>query len=166
MQISVIGKNVETNVQGFLMERSDWSEDFASEIAQRDGIDLYKDHWDLIWYFRDFFEQNQKNPTMRHMVRSLGKVKGEHINNKKAYEKHVYSLFPQIQFMNYVNWQVCPCRSQTPDAICQPALSRYQVYPAWDGPLFVAQKVGCCCMWRHKSIFLASHGLPQRVAGR
>ncbi|MEE8482552.1 MAG: TusE/DsrC/DsvC family sulfur relay protein [Acidiferrobacterales bacterium] len=94
MQISILGKTVETNVQGFLLEKSDWNEEFASEIARRDGVDLYTDHWELIWYFRDYFDQNQKNPTMHKMVRSLGKFKGDHFHDQKKYEKHIYSLFP------------------------------------------------------------------------
>ena len=66
MQFSVNGKIIKTDEQGFLRDLDDWNEDFARALAQRDGVELYVDHWELIWYFRD----------------------------RKAYEKHIYRLFP------------------------------------------------------------------------
>jgi len=94
MRIDIHDRAIETSEQGFLMEKGDWEEDFASEIARRDGLSLYTDHWELIWYFRDYFEENQRNPTMHTMVRSLGKSRGTHFHDQKIYEKHIYSLFP------------------------------------------------------------------------
>ena len=72
----------------------DWSEEFASEIAKRDSIELFVDHWELILYFHDYYNENQTNPTMHTIVRTLGKMKGDHFHNQKEYEKHIYNLFP------------------------------------------------------------------------
>ena len=95
MKFEIQDKVIETDEQGFLHDLDDWSEEFAAELAKRDGIELFVDHWELIWYFRDYFEENHSNPTMHSMVRSLGKTKGSHFHNQKAYEKHVYTLFPK-----------------------------------------------------------------------
>ncbi len=94
MQFNVKGKVVETNEQGFLRDLNDWSEDFAAALAEHDGIELYVDHWELIWYFRDYYEETLSNPTMHTMILSLGGHRGGRFRNKKAYEKHIYSLFP------------------------------------------------------------------------
>jgi TusE/DsrC/DsvC family sulfur relay protein len=94
MIFEVNGKAVETNEQGFLLQLGDWSEEFASELAKREGIELFVDHWELIWYFRDYYDENEMNPTMHTMVRSLGKTKGEHFHDQKIYEDHIYNLFP------------------------------------------------------------------------
>jgi tRNA 2-thiouridine synthesizing protein E len=94
VNFEIAGKTIETNEQGFLLNLEDWSEEFSSEIAKRDGIELFVDHWELIMYFRDFFVENQKNPTMHTMVRTLGRIKGARFHNQKKYEKHIYSLFP------------------------------------------------------------------------
>jgi TusE/DsrC/DsvC family sulfur relay protein len=94
MQFTVIGKVIETDEQGFLLDLDDWSEDFARALAQRDGIELYVDHWELIWYFRDYYEQTQGLPTMHKLVLELGKHRGPRFSNRKAYEKHLYGLFP------------------------------------------------------------------------
>jgi tRNA 2-thiouridine synthesizing protein E len=94
MIFEIGGKAIETNEQGYLRNLDDWSEEFASEIAQRDSIELFVDHWELILYFHDYYNENQTNPTMHTMVRTLGKMKGDHFHNQKEYEKHIYNLFP------------------------------------------------------------------------
>ena len=93
-QFSIGGKSIETNEQGFLLNLDNWSEDFAKELANEDGLDLHVDHWELIWYFREFYAENQVNPTMHTMVTSLG-PKNTHFHDQKAYEKHIYRLFPR-----------------------------------------------------------------------
>ena len=94
MIFEINGNTIETNEQGYLLDADDWSEEFASELAKREGIELFVDHWELILYFRDYYSEYQTNPTMHTIVRTLGKMKGEHFHNQKAYEKHIYSLFP------------------------------------------------------------------------
>lgn len=95
MIFEINGKTIETNVQGYLLNMDDWSEEFSSELAKRDGIELFVDHWELIMYFRDYFSENQRNPTMHTIVRSLGRIKGPHFHKQKEYEKHIYNLFPK-----------------------------------------------------------------------
>jgi len=95
MHVNVNNQSIETNDQGFLNNLGDWSEDYVETIAKQDGIDLYNDHWELILYFREYFEENQVNPTMHKVIRVLGKTKGEHFHDQKDYEKHIYKLFPQ-----------------------------------------------------------------------
>jgi len=37
----------------------------ASEQAGRDGVKLFNDHWELIYYFREYYEENElKNNTL------------------------------------------------------------------------------------------------------
>ena len=95
MIFEINGKTIKTNEQGYLLNLDDWSEEFSSELAKRDGIELYVDHWELIWYFRDYFIENQSNPTMHTIVRTLGRIKGPRFHKQKEYEKHIYSLFPK-----------------------------------------------------------------------
>ncbi len=92
-QFNINGKTVETNEQGFLCNLDDWSEEFARTLAKEEGIELFVDHWELIGYFREYYAENQKNPTMHTMVVTLGKCKGDQFHDQKAYEKHIYSLF-------------------------------------------------------------------------
>ena len=94
MMVEVNGQEIETDVQGFLQNRDDWSEDFAKELAARDSIELFNDHWELIYYFREYHDENMTSPTMHTLVHDFGgKDKAHHA--QKAYEKHIYSLFPK-----------------------------------------------------------------------
>lgn len=94
MQFEVSGKIIETDEQGLLLDPEDWSEDFACALARHDGVELFVDHWELIWYFRDYYLETQSLPTMRKMVLELGKHRGPRFSDRKAYEKHIYGLFP------------------------------------------------------------------------
>ena len=88
------GRNIETNTQGFLCNLDQWSVDYTEKMAEDDGIKLYDDHWELILYFREYFNENQVTPTMHKVVRELGN-KDKHFHDQKAYEKHIYQLFPK-----------------------------------------------------------------------
>ncbi len=92
--LGVKGKNIETDVQGFLAHLDEWDEDYTKEMATRDGVKLYNDHWELIYYFREYYEEYMTNPTMRTLIRDLG-AKNKHFHDQKAYEKHIYGLFPK-----------------------------------------------------------------------
>ncbi|NOX08441.1 MAG: TusE/DsrC/DsvC family sulfur relay protein [Gammaproteobacteria bacterium] len=92
MTLNIAGRTIETNYQGFLFNMADWSEDYASEIAERDNLKLYNDHWELIYYFRESHIANMAAPTMHQMVRDLGR-KNVRFHEQKAYEQHIYSLF-------------------------------------------------------------------------
>jgi TusE/DsrC/DsvC family sulfur relay protein len=94
MQFEVDGRAIQTDEQGFLLDLEDWSEAFARALAQHEGIELYVDHWELIWYFRDYYAETQSAPTMHRMVMELGRREGRHFRDRKAYEKHLYRLFP------------------------------------------------------------------------
>lgn len=94
MQFEIEGKIIQTDEQGFLLDLGEWSEEFAQALARREGIELYVDHWELVWYFRDYYAETLSVPTMHRMVMELGKRQGRHFRDRKAYEKHIYRLFP------------------------------------------------------------------------
>lgn len=94
MILQVKGKSVETDAQGFLQHLDDWDEEIANELAERDSIQLYNDHWELIFYFREYYEENLTVPSMHTMVRDLGN-KSKHFHDRKVIEQHIYKLFPK-----------------------------------------------------------------------
>ena len=92
MMLEVNGRNIETDVQGFLQHEEEWDENFAKTMAEQDGIQLFNDHWELIYYFREYHDENMTNPTMHTLIQDLGS-KSKQFHDRKAYEKHIYSLF-------------------------------------------------------------------------
>jgi len=96
--ITVQGKVIETDDEGYLLNRDDWSELVAEEMAftqaQQDHVKLTETHWGLIHYFRDYYNECKVHPTMHKLVMTLGKQHGEHFHDEKAYEKFLYDIFP------------------------------------------------------------------------
>ena len=95
MKLEIDNKTIEIDAQGYLVNLDGWSEAVATELARLNDIELFVDHWELIWYFRDYYTAEQKDPTMRTIVRSLGKSEGAHFRDQKHYESHIYELFPK-----------------------------------------------------------------------
>jgi TusE/DsrC/DsvC family sulfur relay protein len=99
MSITVGGRTIETDEEGYLLNPDDWSEEVAELLpfespTKKDGK-LADEHWGLIEYFRLFYKENQAHPTMHELVMTLGKHHGEHFHDHKAYEKFLYQLFPR-----------------------------------------------------------------------
>lgn len=57
------------NINGFLRQRSEWSEKVASEIAEKEGITLTPKHWDIIHFVRTEFYSNGGNVPMEREIR-------------------------------------------------------------------------------------------------
>ena len=92
-KMRVTNRDVNINEQGYLLHLEDWSEAYVKKIAKQDNIELYNDHWEIIFYFREYFHENQVTPTMHQMIVGL-MSKNKKFLEKKKYERHVYSLFP------------------------------------------------------------------------
>ena len=47
---------------GYLFDPWDWSEELAVEFAEQEDITLTEDHWVVINFMRDYFEEKMKAP--------------------------------------------------------------------------------------------------------
>ncbi|MGZ5032911.1 MAG: TusE/DsrC/DsvC family sulfur relay protein [Usitatibacter sp.] len=74
--------------EGYLIEPRNWSEDIATALARRDGIELGDDHWDVIRFMRRHYEEHQVAPDSRHVVRHLVERLGPQARNL------LFELFP------------------------------------------------------------------------
>jgi len=76
--------------EGFLLDLTCWSIEVAAELAQREGLTLTSDHWEVIDALRDFYGKTGVSPSMRPLVKlireQLGATKGNSI--------YLLSLFP------------------------------------------------------------------------
>lgn len=94
MDIKLKRRTVPCDEQGFIHDPTEWDEEFAAALAAELHIDLYIDHWELIWYFRESYEENQVAPTMHQLVLTLGNQPNKRFLVNKSYEEHLYKLFP------------------------------------------------------------------------
>ena len=84
------GRQYPTDVQGFLKKRLSWSTELGQHIAALDNVRLTDEHWEVINYFREYYEDYNIPPPMRMVIRNFKKVFGE----EKANSRYLLSLFP------------------------------------------------------------------------
>lgn len=95
MSDNVMTIEVPMDEEGFLLDPNDWSPCVAEAIAAREGIELTDLHWALINYFRTFYEDHMRHPTMHEWVATLGRFHGKPFKEAKAYRDFLYKLFPK-----------------------------------------------------------------------
>jgi tRNA 2-thiouridine synthesizing protein E len=78
--IDVEGHPVATDSEGYLLDRSQWSESFAQALARHEGLTLTPAHWELIHFLREYFQthgvQAQVRVMVKHFTQQWGFARG------------------------------------------------------------------------------------------
>ena len=82
--------NIATDDDGFLLDPDDWDEEIANNIANQSNLSLTDDHWKLIYFIREYYEEHGSVPELRKILKIIKNELGE----DKATRKYVYRLFP------------------------------------------------------------------------
>ncbi|MBS0032818.1 TusE/DsrC/DsvC family sulfur relay protein [Candidatus Palibaumannia cicadellinicola] len=89
MQLNNI--EIATDIKGYLIRASDWSEALGVEIARREKIELREEHWQVIYFMRSFYYEFNISPTVRMLVKSMEQKYGKNKGNST----YLFNLFPQ-----------------------------------------------------------------------
>ena len=90
MALEVNGTVIEQDEEGYLMELEDWTPEVANTLAAEDEIELTQEHWDILNFLREYYEEYQIAPAVRVLTKAVGKRLGK----EKGNSKYLYSLFP------------------------------------------------------------------------
>ncbi|HET9821088.1 MAG TPA: TusE/DsrC/DsvC family sulfur relay protein [Burkholderiaceae bacterium] len=90
MSIEVNGATVETDEEGYLVNLADWNEDIANEIAKSENVEMTENHWEVVNFLRQYYDEYQIAPAVRVLTKAIGKQLGE----EKGNSKYLYELFP------------------------------------------------------------------------
>lgn len=90
MSIQMAGRSIQTDHEGFLLDPSDWNEDVAEEIARREELELTDDHWKVIRFARDYYDEHFFVVEMRDVLKYLAEDLGQGSHAKKR----LFELFP------------------------------------------------------------------------
>lgn len=90
MEITINEKTVITDPEGYLDNPEDWSPELATELADRDGLVLTDDHWIVINYAREYFNDHGTAPNLRFFQKGLKEEHGDPWGDKKF----LFDLFP------------------------------------------------------------------------
>ena len=77
MSIELDGKSYETDEEGYLVNLSDWNDQLATAMAKADGATLDENHWEVINFLRDYYEEYQIAPAVRVLTKAVGKKLGK-----------------------------------------------------------------------------------------
>jgi tRNA 2-thiouridine synthesizing protein E len=81
----------QTDNDGFLKNSSEWNKRFALQCAQSESIKMRGDHWQVIYFLREYYSKNQKSPAIRALVKALK----EELGADKGTSLYLQSLFPE-----------------------------------------------------------------------
>ena len=87
MGYTVAGKEVETDVDGYLLE-PDYGDEIVNVIAAAEGIELTPKHWEVVKFMRDQYREHGHTPNFRNMLKGVNEFWPE------ADSKALYDLFP------------------------------------------------------------------------
>jgi TusE/DsrC/DsvC family sulfur relay protein len=88
--IEVNGKDIEVDEEGYLVNLSDWTEDVAKTMAAAEDTELTENHWEVLNFLRDYYNDFQIAPAVRVLTKAIGKKLGP----EKGNSKYLYELFP------------------------------------------------------------------------
>ncbi|QEP45000.1 TusE/DsrC/DsvC family sulfur relay protein [Ectothiorhodospiraceae bacterium BW-2] len=82
--------SVETDQEGYIQDMELWSEGFAKAQAEKEGLTLTSEHWDVIHYIRDYYEEHGVQAQVRTMIKHFKQAWGEERGNNH----YLHDLFP------------------------------------------------------------------------
>ncbi|MBL6932378.1 MAG: TusE/DsrC/DsvC family sulfur relay protein [Rhodospirillales bacterium] len=90
MAYEVNGKSFESDEEGYLIDIASWNEDLAGLIAKDEEIDMTEEHWEVVNFLREYYNEYQIAPAVRVLVKAVKKKLGA----EKGSNKYLYELFP------------------------------------------------------------------------
>jgi len=88
--IEVNGKSYEVDEEGYLVNLNDWNEEVAVYLAQTENVTLTEQHWEVLNFLRDYYNEFQIAPAVRVLTKAIGKKLGA----EKGNSQYLYELFP------------------------------------------------------------------------
>jgi len=86
----VNGTSVEHDEEGYITNLSEWTKELAEVISKAEDVDMGEEHWAVVNFLRDYYEEYQIAPAVRVLIKSIKKSMGPEVGNNK----YTYELFP------------------------------------------------------------------------
>jgi len=84
------GVTIETDEEGYITDISLWSRELAIQIAEEENIEMDDDHWEVVNFLRNYYEEYQIAPAVRVLTKAIKRTLGV----EKGNSKYLYELFP------------------------------------------------------------------------
>ena len=84
------GETFDADEEGYITDISVWNEGLADLIAKDENIDMTDEHWEVVNFLREYYDEYQIAPAVRVLTKAIGKKFGK----EKGNNKYLYALFP------------------------------------------------------------------------
>ena len=84
------GKIFEADEEGYLIDVNLWSPELAVLIAESENIEMDDDHWEVVNFLRNYYEEYQIAPAVRVLIKAIRRSLGP----EKGNSRYLYQLFP------------------------------------------------------------------------
>jgi dissimilatory sulfite reductase related protein len=81
---------IEHDEEGYLTDIGEWTPELAELIANAENIEMTPEHWEVVNFLREYYEEYQIAPAVRILMKEMTKRFGK----EKGDQKYLYSLFP------------------------------------------------------------------------
>jgi len=85
------GRRIATDSEGYLLDRDQWSEDFARAQAAREGLALTAAHWEVVDFLRNYYAEHGVQAQVRAMIRHFTERWGA----ERGSNHHLHDMFPR-----------------------------------------------------------------------
>ena len=90
MPLEAGGAALAVDFEGYLVDPAQWNEQVAEALARQEHVVLTGEHWAVIRFVREYYEQHHIAPDARHVMKHLAQYKGA----VKAARNDLFVLFP------------------------------------------------------------------------
>ena len=89
-KLTVEGKDVLTDQEGYILDMDAWSEGFAVALAEQEKLVLTDEHWQVIHFIREYYDNHHVQAQVRDMIKHFRTVWGP----DKGNSRYLHDIFP------------------------------------------------------------------------
>ena len=89
-KLLVDGREVLTDQEGYILDMDTWSVNFAYAQAAKEGLMLTEEHWQVINFIREFYDEHNVQAQVRDMVKHFREVWGP----AKGNSRYLHDIYP------------------------------------------------------------------------
>jgi len=90
MSYELDGQEIATDEEGYITNLGEWTPELGAVIAKAEEVEMDEEHWAVVNFLRDYYEEYQIAPAVRVLIKSIKKSMGPEVGNNK----YMYELFP------------------------------------------------------------------------
>ncbi|EDN67667.1 DsrC-like protein [Beggiatoa sp. PS] len=90
MTLKVDDNIIPTDDEGYLTDPTDWNKAVAEELAQQEDITLTDEHWKVLHFMRQYYDEHGVIPDSRFAIKFLA----EELGKGKAARNYLFKIFP------------------------------------------------------------------------